>query len=280
MFNIDKSNWYQEFEENTKGRDFIVGDLHGHYSLLMEALSKVSFDFERDRLFSVGDLVDRGPEVLECLNLIKEKWFFPVMGNHEYMLLSSLGQRMGLLNTIQSFLYSDRRKGKNIKLMEFIKLINEMPIVIKINHPEVPFYLTHAERPVKRNIVWSDETFDAKKNRPIKTKHCAKMLWDRKIPKQAMLLNNIPRHTVYSCPESWTLGPTEIIGRTPFEESSSITYCGHTIMNEVLFHRSHIFIDGGRYKGGTLRLIEHSKTVDLLKDYKGKGGITPLSCSI
>lgn len=282
MFKINKGNWYQEFDENKTGRDFIVGDLHGYYSLLMKALDAVKFDFSKDRLFSVGDLVDRGPEVVNCLELLKEDWFHATMGNHEYMLLASLGERMGLLNTIQSFLYTDRRRrNKNISLISYLKLIKEMPIVIKVNNPEVPFFITHASRPMKKNIIWDDNILQSHINKGIKNKHIVSMLWGRKVSRQGMLLNGIERHPLFELnQEGWSLEPKLIDNVQPFEASSSLTYSGHTIMDKIVFHRSHVFIDGGRYKGGSLRLIEHKKTIDLIKDYKGRGGVIPLSCEI
>ena len=42
----------------------------------MQALLNVDFDFEVDRVFSVGDLIDRGPDSLKCLELVLNKWFF------------------------------------------------------------------------------------------------------------------------------------------------------------------------------------------------------------
>ena len=50
----------KHFPLNDLGRDFIIGDLHGHWSVLERLLEEVSFDKAKDRLFSVGDLVDRG----------------------------------------------------------------------------------------------------------------------------------------------------------------------------------------------------------------------------
>jgi serine/threonine protein phosphatase 1 len=52
----------QHFGRNTAGRDLIVGDIHGCFARLQVALDELGFDPERDRLFSVGDLVDRGPD--------------------------------------------------------------------------------------------------------------------------------------------------------------------------------------------------------------------------
>ena len=76
---------------NSVGRDFVVGDLHGHRALFERALEQVAFDPARDRVISVGDLVDRGPDSLGTLALIEEPWFHAVLGNHELMLLNDLG---------------------------------------------------------------------------------------------------------------------------------------------------------------------------------------------
>lgn len=50
------------------GRLFVVGDIHGCYDLLMQQLERVQFNFEKDLLIAVGDLVDSGPDSLKCLS--------------------------------------------------------------------------------------------------------------------------------------------------------------------------------------------------------------------
>lgn len=77
--------------ENLVGKDYFVGDIHGELALLMRALQRCRFDFDQDRLFSVGDIIDRGPQSLKTLELLNEKWFFAVLGNHEEMLLAEDG---------------------------------------------------------------------------------------------------------------------------------------------------------------------------------------------
>src|SRR5690606_31496336 len=74
----------QCFERNTVGRDFAVGDIHGHFARLSAALDAAGFDPAKgDRLFSVGDLVDRGPECEKAIDWLAEPWFHAVRGNHE-----------------------------------------------------------------------------------------------------------------------------------------------------------------------------------------------------
>lgn len=78
---------HEHYEKNTRGRDFVIGDLHGCYALLLNGMSAVHFDERVDRMFSVGDLIDRGEQSLECLGLIESDWFYPVLGNHEAMMM-------------------------------------------------------------------------------------------------------------------------------------------------------------------------------------------------
>jgi len=72
---------------NTEGRDFIVGDIHGTFSVVAAALNGVGFVFGKDRLFSVGDLVDRGPESRRALAFATNPSIFPGLGNHEDLFL-------------------------------------------------------------------------------------------------------------------------------------------------------------------------------------------------
>lgn len=73
----------KKFSKNDKGRDLIVGDIHGCFTRLEKALGAIGFDEGKDRLFSVGDLVDRGPECELVVDWLNKPWFHAVRGNHE-----------------------------------------------------------------------------------------------------------------------------------------------------------------------------------------------------
>ncbi len=74
---------------------WVVGDLHGCYTNLMNRLDAVGFDPAQDLLVSVGDLIDRGTENVECLDLINQPWFRAVRGNHEQMMLDAIAAGYG-----------------------------------------------------------------------------------------------------------------------------------------------------------------------------------------
>lgn len=73
------------FATNTTGRDLVVGDIHGAFTKLQHALDAIDFDPSRDRLFSVGDLVDRGPESDHVIDWLDKPWFHAICGNHDFM---------------------------------------------------------------------------------------------------------------------------------------------------------------------------------------------------
>ena len=83
------SELIKRFAKNTAGRDFAVGDIHGCFTKLQQALDGIGFDPAVDRLFSVGDLVDRGPESDQAVDWISMPWFHAVRGNHEQMAIES-----------------------------------------------------------------------------------------------------------------------------------------------------------------------------------------------
>ena len=72
---------------NTAGRDFVVGDIHGAFDLVWRAMEAAHFDPATDRLFSVGDLIDRSPGSRRCAKFLAQPYVYAVRGNHEDMLL-------------------------------------------------------------------------------------------------------------------------------------------------------------------------------------------------
>ena len=74
--------------------DFI-GDIHGYADELSELLAKLGykkvngiFSHPTRKVFFLGDFIDRGPKIIETLEIVKAmvdaKNAFAIMGNHEY----------------------------------------------------------------------------------------------------------------------------------------------------------------------------------------------------
>jgi hypothetical protein len=127
---------------NYEGRDFLIGDLHGCYDELMKLLNYVKFDPLADRLFSTGDLIDRGPKSLECIQLLEKPWFFSVLGNHEDLFIEKINDvennRINHINTEEMNFIHD--------LSTHMSVIYDMPLVLEIEHLLLgSLYVTHAE---------------------------------------------------------------------------------------------------------------------------------------
>jgi bis(5'-nucleosyl)-tetraphosphatase (symmetrical) len=92
---------------------YAIGDIQGCFKSLRRLLHHLSFDPQKDRLWPVGDLVNRGPDSLATLRFIKSLGasVFPVLGNHDLFLLAAAENIVTLRpkDTIQDVLGADDR---------------------------------------------------------------------------------------------------------------------------------------------------------------------------
>ena len=64
---------------------YVVGDIHGQYTKFLRLLQKIDLK-EDDILYTIGDIVDRGPSGLKTLLFMSEDpRIIPILGNHDYL---------------------------------------------------------------------------------------------------------------------------------------------------------------------------------------------------
>lgn len=149
------SSLLRKFDVNAAGRDFVVGDIHGEFSSLERELEKLEFNTECDRLFSVGDLIDRGPHSIDVLKWLNFTWFHAVQGNHEAMLVKLAFSKTGQL--LPWLLYNGGEWWFKIQpnvQREIIDALAVLPLLIEIQTRRGKVGIAHADIP--QQLSWEE----------------------------------------------------------------------------------------------------------------------------
>ncbi len=107
--------------------DYLIGDVQGCYDSLQRLLKKINFSLDKDRIFFLGDVVNRGNKSLETLAFIKAHSdnISMVLGNHDFHLLACA---FGKVKANNKDTFMDILGAKNAKkLLEFLA---QQPLVI------------------------------------------------------------------------------------------------------------------------------------------------------
>jgi len=222
-------NWksIKRLPKNPLGRDFVCGDIHGCFEDMEAELKRINFSKKWDRLFCVGDLIDRGPQSeLATYYMDYAHWFFPVMGNHENMFL------MGQLDFPwhERYIKDHIRNGgewaykmDKEKFIALRKAIDDLPLIIQVDDT----IIVHAALPAVESLE------DIEKNPTI---YLETALWHREAY-PPILIPGINR-----------------------------VFVGHSIVNEPTQYGKIINIDTGvcrKYRGskeGKLTIMEMGRT--------------------
>jgi Calcineurin-like phosphoesterase len=122
----------------------VIGDIHGCFNTLKELVGKVKEKYPGTKIYSVGDLVDRGNFSYEVLDFVMEENIRFTCGNHDIMFyyfikfpehpLAKIWLYNGSENTVES--YRDRFE----RIDEHLDLISKAPLFI--NHEDC--FISHA----------------------------------------------------------------------------------------------------------------------------------------
>lgn len=159
----------QNLPLNTKGRDFVIGDIHGRYDLVYEALSKVKFNEQTDRLFCVGDLIDRGQYSDHVADFLAKPFVYAIRGNHEDILLKLYESNTGkspekiianISDQIGLHWWMHVEKKEKIRILDALR---KLPLVLEVETSRGNVGLVHGE--VDRDLTWQEFVVDINNNK-------------------------------------------------------------------------------------------------------------------
>lgn len=211
--------------------------MHGHFSLLSGLLDEVSFDSKVDRLFSLGDLIDRGDESSDVLQWLAKSWFFPIQGNHERMLINAI-------NLDEQYMFhqwymwgGDWAEDLSVEELEpFYSAFMQIPIAIEL---ETIFggsvALIHAELPDVCDWLEVKKLLERTSRNDIeKEQMLSDMLWMKSQP-NASLSDRAKIRAV---------------------KNIDHVFHGHTPVDEMIRIQNRTFMDLGSYKSGKIGFID------------------------
>jgi len=222
--------------KNQNGRDFVVGDIHGNFDLLEIFLKDVSFDNANDRLISVGDIIDRGPDSAIALEYLQNPWFYAVRGNHEAMLIGAQDRVYGMYELWMHNGGEWSDDAPDGLLEEMASQYRELPYVIEVDTDLGKVGVVHADMP---NVMSWDDTLDAIENGKLKEKQMQVYLWSRDTYRKLRMSLEYPGAI-----------------KETFIEGVHKVYVGHSIVKQPASYGNMMFIDTGAYTSGTLSFVD------------------------
>lgn len=129
---------------------YAIGDIQGCFDALIQLLDKAGFNATRDRLWLVGDLVNRGPQSLEVLRYVKSLGDTAqvVLGNHDlHLIMQAEGYgRSNREDTLAAVLAASDRD-------ELLQWLRNQPLF----HQEDEYAMVHAGLLPQWSIARSNE---------------------------------------------------------------------------------------------------------------------------
>lgn len=145
---------FKKIPLNEIGRDFIVGDIHGAYDSVIQGMKDVKFNRKVDRLFSVGDLIDRGPDSHRALDFLAQPYVYAIRGNHDHDFTTANIDELRVLGGVNWNGMDWINKASDDLLQAMQAAFQALPIAMEVQTSRGTVGLVHGDVPAGMN--WSE----------------------------------------------------------------------------------------------------------------------------
>lgn len=132
-----------ELTKTKNQRRIVIGDVHGQYQALIKLLEALNLT-DLDEVYFLGDLIDRGPDSSKVVTLVIDNNYNCLLGNHEDMLLTAVGNGKLNRDNFHAWLYSGGyatlESYKNNIPQKHLDWFKQLPLYFDLGD----FWLVHA----------------------------------------------------------------------------------------------------------------------------------------
>ncbi|WP_305910536.1 metallophosphoesterase (plasmid) [Methylomarinum sp. Ch1-1] len=147
---------FKKIPQNKAGKDYVIGDLHGAFDTLELALEQLGFNESCDRLFSVGDLIDRGPDSWKATEFLERDYVYAVRGNHEQGLIDLFADdkvhQDVLVFAIRQYKMNWLLEATDDQVVAVVNAAKKLPLALEIETEGGNIGIVHADVP--EGITW------------------------------------------------------------------------------------------------------------------------------
>ncbi len=148
--------------------EYCISDIHGHYELFCRLMDKIKFS-GGDRLYVLGDVIDKGPDSVKLLRtLLSMRGAECIAGNHEYDFLKYYRGLLRVDTDIDEVYAKLRAYFPDGRLLdsETVDALDLMPFYIETDK----FIGVHAGLPLRQDGTLA----------PIEEATCEQLVYDRR----------------------------------------------------------------------------------------------------
>ena len=143
---------------------YVISDIHGNYNQFEKMLKKIKFN-SSDKMYILGDVIDRGTEPIRLLKKISQmENVFLVIGNHEVMMLNAYAKKPNAYGLwymnggeVTDEQFEQLEPDEQDKLLGY--LMSSYLVIPNLVVNNRHFYLTHSthlSRPIKTPVMYKD----------------------------------------------------------------------------------------------------------------------------
>ena len=250
---------------------YVVGDIQGCYSEFRQLLDTIAFEPARDRLWLVGDLVNRGPDSLSVLRTVKSfgAAATTVLGNHDlHLLIVTAGHRQPhRRDTLSAVLEApDRdelldwlrrrplvvREGELLMVhagllpswtaADAVMLSREVEAVLGSGEHDAFLRDLYGDEPAR----WDDNLAGSRRLRAI-VNACTRLRFCSADGTMEFAEKRGPEHAPHGF-APWFAHPTR-------RSAGTMIFCGHWSTLDLIFAPNVMMLDSGCVWGGTLTAV-------------------------